>query len=636
MSRYELRSSKRRVSTDDEPVKPSSFKRKKHVVEDSESEKDQPLPDDESSVDEEYVDEDEVDQGKDQSDGDENEENDDEDEEQEDDEDEEEEDLEDDDQEEDWEQDDTMLRSFLYRGLKSQFPDLDEEKLKQTLVDVCSEAKDILTDFCQAKPKDTRWKTKVDAETVEKLEPILKKIREEIEKEEPTMDKILSAPLTDKERKDVVKLYDVYCNLEPYTFEYNQVRERLIKVLEMYSSHEESAQRQRVDEETAALLKKQPPTDQFGLKLRICQLETSEENKIKLLGLHRELTETSEESTAYRGIKERLEWAVSLPYNKIKVPEVRFGVSTPEEINAYCVLVKQRLDSSMYGMEKAKNALLAILANRIAEPGCTGMIGLKGPPGVGKTALGEAFATAIGLPFERVALGGLEDSTTLKGTESHWVGSSPSIVLQALRNMKVSNGIIAFDEIDKLSTTPNGRAAQDALLHITDYSQNNRFRDGFLIDVHHDLSKIWFFFMFNDYDRIDPVLRNRITNVVEVEPYSRQDLVHIITDFYLPKSLAKVGIPINEVSITEEACFALLSKVMPGMTNSGVRPIQDAVDKVVGNINVNRVCTLPDGSLGGLPKEFKIPGFKIPLIITPEIVNKFLEGETPKMLSYIS
>jgi ATP-dependent Lon protease len=449
------------------------------------------------------------------------------------------------------------------------------------------------------------------------------------------MAKILAAPLTDKERRDTVKLFDIYCNSEPHTGEYLQIRNHLIKILETYTDPEQSRQRNEVDAQVKEMMKKQPPTDMFGLKRRICELETTEANKIKLLGLHRELSETSEDSNSFRGMKEKLEWAVSLPYEKIKLPEVQFGQNTELEITTYCARVRASLDASLYGMKKAKDSLIGILTNRISNPRCPSMIGLKGPPGVGKTALCAAFAKAVGLPHDRIALGGMEEPSQLKGSDSHWVGSAPSIVLQKMRNMKVANGILGFDEIDKLGNTHHGRAVQDALLHITDYTQNSEFDDGFITEVPHNLSLLWFFFMFNNYEAINPILRNRITNVIDVDAYTHTDLKNIITSFSLPKCLRKVGIAPEQVTIEEQACYTLISRVIPGSADSGVRPIEDALDKLVTCINVNRVCTLPDGTLGVL-KEYKIPGFKMPLVITSAIVEKFLEHARDKAPSYFS
>ena len=643
-NRYNLRSKEqakrpRASESDDEKqscdVQP---RKKKYVIDDSSSEEDTDYAP--SRVDEvekeESLDEAEEEEADHEDDGEEAEEEDEDEAEEEEDGDDEEDDEAEEDPDADWEQDDTMLKSFLMRGIKKQFPDLDDEKLEEALTEVCKNAKGILTEFCEARPKDVRWKAKLDEETVAKLEPILKKVREDIEAEEPTMAKILAAPLTDKERKDTVKTYDIYCNEEPYTGDYMRMRNHLIKILETYNNAEQLGQRVKVDEEACELMKKQPPTDMFGLKLRICNLETSDENKVKLLGMHRELSETSEDSNTSRTLKEKLEWSVSLPFNRIKLPDVQFGKNTAQEINDYCGRVRAAMDKSLYGMKKAKDALIGILANRISNPRCPSMIGLRGPPGVGKTALGSAFGKALGLPYERIALGGMEEATQLKGSDSHWVGSSPSLVLQKMRNMKVANGILGFDEIDKLSATHHGRAVGDALLHITDYTQNDKFDDGFLTEIPHNLSLLWFFFMFNDYNAINPILRNRITNVIDVDPYTHTDLKNIITYFVLPKCLTKVGIPLTDVSIEEQACYSLIHRVIPGSADSGVRPIEDALDRLVTCINVNRVCTLPDGTLGSLSKEFKIPGFKMPLVITSGIVERFLEHAKAVVQSYFS
>src|SRR5690606_24425082 len=119
-------------------------------------------------------------------------------------------------------------------------------------------------------------------------------------------------------------------------------------------------------------------------------------------------------------------------------------------------------------------------------------------PGVGKTKLVKTFAKLSGLDFEIINLGGMHDSTMLKGSDSVWARASPSLLIQFLAKFKSSNVIILLDEIDKISDTEKGLEVQHALLHLLDPTQNNTYQDLYLNDFSHDLSNIWFIPTMND------------------------------------------------------------------------------------------------------------------------------------------
>lgn len=483
-------------------------------------------------------------------------------------------------------------------------------------------------EYSEKVPKDLLWKEKMDKDKVERLEPILKDIRKILEEEEPTMEKILNLVDQKKISKfdagSLVQLFDIYNNYNPYTEEKLEIRNILCKKI---SDYQRIQPNQNLDEmlyKEYELMKNIPPIDIFSLKSRILSLEANDVIKARLLDMYKKLLSYGKESSSYNDIKEKLLMALDLPYNKK-------GYTRPllssEDINSYCSHVRETLDAELYGMDKVKDELICILNNKISNPDTKCSIGLKGARGTGKTSIVAALAKAINKPFQRIALAGLDDPTPFKGSDTHWSGSRPSSILRIMKEMKISDGIIFLDEIDKI-----GDKVQDALLHVTDYSQNHEFTDMFLDDFTHDISKIWFIYAMNDDNLINPILRDRL-HIIEVDSYSKTEIKHIIKNYVFPKELKNLNISPSEVSIDESGCSALLDFCEDV---NGVRTIQKSVATILSRINLYKTNCLPDGSLGKLKMDFTIPNFKLPLCVDRSLITSIMPKPKKEILSYFS
>lgn len=530
-------------------------------------------------------------------------------------------DVEDDDQ---YNLDTSMLSSIIERKIRAKFPDIDEAELKDGVRKALKSANtSLISEYCGAVPKDERWKIHTSPEEVEILEPILQETREKIGREEPTMARILATKMTVETRKKMVQLFDIYSNTEPYTYEHYVRRSELVDMLEEIQRADiDVDQEEGLLEKEKALLKAVPPTDPAALKRRILMLGADDIVKGRLLEMYRLFESMPPDSEAKTTLRTKIEWAVALPYGKIVLPAVEHGVSTAQQINAYCVQIRENLDRDLYGMDRVKEELIEMFNDRITNPSSQASLALKGPPGVGKTAIVAALARAVGLPFERIALGGMEDPSIFKGSDSHWIGSGPSIILQLLKRMKIANGILFLDEIDKLGDSPRGIDIQNALLHITDYTQNSQFSDAFLSEFPHDISKIMFVYAMNTDQWLSPILRDRLT-IVEVEPYTQKELKEIIKKHLLPRALEKVGMGAADLTIDDSGCDAILKIV--GRGNGGVRPVERIVSKIVSRINLLRTNTLEDGSIGRLKLRYTIPGFALPMVVTGGVVEILIE-----------
>ena len=249
-----------------------------------------------------------------------------------------------------------------------------------------------------------------------------------------------------------------------------------------------------------------------------------------------------------------------------------------------------RLDEKVYGMKHVKERVIEIFNNRRSNPGTRSMLALKGSPGTGKTFLAKALSESFDppMPFDHISLGGIEDPSIFRGSDSSWVGSTPSIILHILRRMKYNNGIIFLDEIDKLGNPEDksrGSQVQYALLHIVDYTNNKEFQDVYLNEFTHDFSNIWWIFGMNDDSWLDSILRSRL-DIITVEGYKTHEKIDIITKFMVPEILKDIGLEKESVSITKHACECLIMLLSEKMKGGDLRPLKQELHRIISRIHM--------------------------------------------------
>ncbi len=294
----------------------------------------------------------------------------------------------------------------------------------------------------------------------------------------------------------------------------------------------------------------------------------------KLARLHPESSESGV-------VRSYLEWIMDLPWQK--PPARKIDISRAQRI----------LDKDHLGLRKVKERLLEYLAVRILNPeGKPPILCFVGPPGVGKTSLGESVAKALGRPFVRLSLGGIRDEAEIRGHRRTYVGSLPGRILQGMRQAGVPDPVFMLDEIDKMATDFRGDP-YSALLEVLDPRQNKNFSDHYL-NLPYDLSHVLFLATANVLDTLPPPLLDRL-EVIEIPGYTEEEKKAIAREHLWPRQRKENGIAPRQAILSDTALERLIREYT---RESGVRSLERRLGGLCRKVAV--------GLLEGKQKTFRI------------------------------
>jgi len=281
------------------------------------------------------------------------------------------------------------------------------------------------------------------------------------------------------------------------------------------------------------------------------------------------LERMNEASGEYSMARTYLDTLIALPWSKL------------DDESIDITRARNILDADHYGLEKIKKRIVEYLAVRKLNPeGRSPILCFVGPPGVGKTSLGQSIARSLGLKFQRTSLGGTHDEAEIRGHRRTYIGALPGNIIQALRKAGTRNPVLMLDEIDKLGRGIQGDPSS-ALLEVLDPEQNSTFRDNYL-GVPFDLSKVLFIATANQLDTIPGPLRDRM-EIIELTGYTEEEKVEIARRYLVRRQLVANGLKPEQATITDEA----LRHIARDYTReAGCRNLEREIGAVLRNVAV--------------------------------------------------
>ena len=343
-------------------------------------------------------------------------------------------------------------------------------------------------------------------------------------------------------------------------------------------------QREVLLREQMAAIQKQLGEGEEGKAVELAELDT----KITEAGMPKEVEDHArkelrrlhrmpEAQGEYGMVRTYLDWLIELPWK------------LPEESTIDIVQARRILDEDHYGLDKIKKRIVEFLAVRkLAPQGKAPILCFVGPPGVGKTSLGQSIARAMNRKFVRVSLGGVHDEAEIRGHRRTYIGSLPGNIIQGIRKAGTRNCVMMLDEIDKLGTGIHGDPSA-AMLEVLDPEQNNTFRDNYL-GVQFDLSRVVFIATANMLDSIPGPLRDRM-EIISLAGYTDTEKREIAARYLVRRQMEANGVKDGQVEITDAA----LREIVSGYTReAGVRNLEREIGKVLRHAAVR----LAEGETG--------------------------------------
>jgi ATP-dependent Lon protease len=363
----------------------------------------------------------------------------------------------------------------------------------------------------------------------------------------------------------------------------SMVLSREIEVLELKGQIESKAEKEMTDAQRQYVLRQQMKAIQTELgegdgeaaelRKRVAEAELPESVAAIANREVDRLERMTPASPEYQMIRTYLDWVLDVPWDK------------PTEDRLDPVEARKVLDADHYDLDKVKERIVEYLAVRKLKGDLKGpILCFVGPPGVGKTSLGQSIARSMNRKFMRISLGGVRDEAEIRGHRRTYIGSLPGRLVQALKTAGSSNPVLMLDEIDKISVGVQGDPAA-ALLEVLDPAQNHAFRDHYL-EIPIDLSRVLFIATANQLGTIHPALLDRM-EIISLSGYTEEDKVHIAKMYLIPRQREEHGLTPEHVEITDAALRRIITEYT---REAGVRSLERQIGTVARKVAA-RVAT---------------------------------------------
>jgi len=363
----------------------------------------------------------------------------------------------------------------------------------------------------------------------------------------------------------------------------SMVLAREIEVLELKGQIESKAEKEMTDAQRQYVLRQQMKAIQTELgegdgeaselRKRIAEAKLPESVAAIANREVDRLERMTPASPEYQMIRTYLDWVLDVPWDK------------PTEDRLDPIEARKVLDADHYDLDKVKERIVEYLAVRKLKGDLKGpILCFVGPPGVGKTSLGQSIARSMNRKFVRISLGGVRDEAEIRGHRRTYIGSLPGRLVTALKSAGSSNPVLMLDEIDKISVGVQGDPAS-ALLEVLDPAQNHSFRDHYL-EIPIDLSRVLFIATANQLGTIHPALLDRM-EIITLSGYTEDDKVHIAKMYLIPRQLEEHGLKPQHLEITDAALHRIITEYT---REAGVRSIERQIGTIARKVAA-RVAT---------------------------------------------
>lgn len=481
------------------------------------------------------------------------------------------------------------LQKILLSNLSSQ-----SKKKCIELLEIMEEAMPTSTAYIASKElinKHLTFSGKVPKNLSDQYTNIVNFLREKV----PTLEKILgNTNLLHSDKIRCVELYERMLTTDPYGDEYYYLEKQINEMLKSSNTKYKINNLDKL-EKTLEL------ENISNLKHQILSLNACEHNISVIYKKYKQTQSYSPSSDSYKSTKTWLNYALAFPYGKYS--------------SLSCVDFKKvwkSLNSNLYKMSPIKERLMETIVDKKRGVTRSKILCLAGKPGLGKTSICKVFADALSINYAKIHVGSMTDSGILRGSDSVWLESKPSLLVRTLSRFGSLTGVIILEEIDKLSTSVRGFEVQDALLEILDPEQNSEFGDTYLSELKFDLSDIIFIATANDVSKLSSPLKDRL-DIIEVPEYTREQKVEMLKTIILPKSLKEYKFTPKQIIFNKGAISTIISL----SSTDSIRSIRKNIDKILSKV--------------GLAIETKNmvveDVLKFPITVTSELVQKYCSSE---------
>ena len=394
---------------------------------------------------------------------------------------------------------------------------------------------------------------------------------------------------------------------------------REIALLEMKSKIESTAQQEMTDAQRQYYLRQQLKAiqDELGegektelgeLRARLAAAQLPEAVAAVAAKEIERLERMPSTSPEYQMIRTYFDWVLDVPWSTI----------TEDRLDP--VAARLVLDQDHYDLDKVKERIVEYLAVQKLKARQTGTTQIKGPilcfvgpPGVGKTSLGQSIARAMNRKFVRISLGGVRDEAEIRGHRRTYIGAIPGRIVQALKQAGAMNPVFMLDEIDKITTGGFQGDPAAALLEVLDPSQNHSFRDHYL-EINIDLSRVLFIATANQLGTIHPALLDRM-EIISLAGYTEEEKVHIARQYLIPRQLDEHGLTPDQVIVDDDAVRRMVAQYT---REAGVRNLERQVGAVMRKIAA-RVAGLDPP--GGAAARYVVTAANLPEYLGPPKIH---------------